>query len=156
MSFNEPIGFFVFDYAWILFIVVTIINALFLKARSSKIVKDNPDLRDGYDQLFKGYLFYMNIPWMVMGIGMIVGGVPSTFSYFAPRHGNFFVIAFHVSILILWFLSIWWLYFKGGAEFLVKYKGVFNRDIQSPLLIKIFFGISMLGGVAGMIFMWSL
>jgi hypothetical protein len=109
MPFNKPIGFFVFDYAWILFILVTVLNASILRVRSSRIVKEHPELQNGYDQLFKGYLLYMNIPWVVMGIGMIFGGVPSTLSYFAPRHGNLFVVAFHVSVVILWLLGIWWL-----------------------------------------------
>ena len=154
MSFNEPIGFFVFDYAWIFFILVTVLNAVILKARSSKIVRGRPELQDGYDQLFKGYLLYMNIPWVVMGIGMVFGRVPSTFSYFAPRHGNFFVIAFHVSIVILWLLSIWWLYLRGGAEFLAQYTGAFNRRVRSPLFIKMSFGLSLLGGIAAETVMW--
>lgn len=155
MSFDKPVGFFVFDYAWILFILVTILNAGILRVRSNRIVSEHPELKDGYDRLFKGCLLFLNIPWVVIGIGMIVGGVPSTFSFFAPRRGNLLVIAFHVSAVILWLLGIWWLYFKGGAEFLVKYRGVFNRDIQSPLLVKSLFGLSLLGGIVAEILMWS-
>jgi hypothetical protein len=156
MPFDEPNGFFVFDYAWIFLILVTIVNALILKARSASSVREHPELREGYDQLFKGYLLYMNIPWVVMGVGMLLGRVPSTISFFTPRHGNIFVIAFHLSVVFLWLLSIWWIYFKGGAEFLVRYKGVFNRDIQSPTVIKLFAGLMLLGGIVGMTFMWSL
>jgi hypothetical protein len=155
MSFDKPIGFVVFDYDWIFLILVTLINAFILKARSSKVVCKHPELRDGYNQVFIGYLVFLNIPWVVMAIGMLVGGVPSSFSYLRPREGNAFVIAFHVTIVILWLLSIWWVYFKGGAEFLVKYKGVISRDIQSPTTIKFYFGLALLGGIFGMIYMWS-
>lgn len=150
-----PVGNFIFDNAWILFIVVTVFNAFYLKARSQKIIAKQPDLQEGYDQLFKAYLIYLNIPWVVMGIGVLFGGVPSVFSFFRPRDGNIFVLAFHASIVILWVLSIWWLYFNAGAEFLVKYPGVFNQDIQSPTLLKVYFGLALAGGVMGMIFMWS-
>ena len=148
-------GNFIFDNIWVLFILVTVFNAFYLKNRSKKVVVKQPDLQEGYDQLFKGYLIYLNIPWLVMGIGVLLGGVPSAFSFFKPRDGNIFVLAFHASIVILWILSIWWLYFKGGAEFLVKYPGVFNQDIQSPILLKIYFGLALAGGVMGMVFMWS-
>jgi hypothetical protein len=89
-----------------------------------------------------------------MGIGMIFGGVPSTFTYFAPRHGNLFVIAFYISLVTLYLLGIWWIYFKGGAEFLVKYYGSLYRKYQSPLLVKTYFGISLLGGIVAMAVMW--
>jgi hypothetical protein len=55
MSFDKPIGIFIFDYAWVVFIFVTIINALLLKMRSNKIVEEHPDLQEGYDQLFPGW-----------------------------------------------------------------------------------------------------
>ena len=136
-------------------ILVTLINGFIFKRRSSVIVSKQPELRDGYDRLLKGYLIYFNIPSVIIAIGTLIGGVPSIISYFRPRDGNPFVIAFHIAVVIMWLLSIWWVYFKGGAEFLVKYKGFFNRDFQSPTNVKIFFGLTLLGGLLGMILMWS-
>ncbi len=156
MSLDQPIGLFIFDYAWILFILVTCINGLLMKARFTKIVERNPELQEGYDRLVKGYLICFNIPWVIMGLGMLLGGVPGTFSYFRPRAGNPFVISWYIAVVILWLLAIWWIYFRGGAEFLVKYKGVFNQDIRSPALVKIYIGLMLLGGVFGMYFMWRL
>ena len=150
-----PVGNFIFRNVWILFIVVTVFNAFYLKARSQKIIAKQPDLQEGYDQLFKGCLIYLNIPWAVMGIGILLGGVPSIFSFFNPRDGNIFVLVFHASLVILWILSIWWIYFNSGAEFLVKYPGVFNRDFQSPTHLKIYYALSLAVSVMGMIFMWS-
>jgi hypothetical protein len=151
-----PVGNFIFDNGWVLFILITVFNSFYLKARSQKIIAEKPDLQEGYDQLFKGYLTYLNIPWVVMGIGVLFGGVPGVFGFFNPRDGNIFVLAFHATVVILWILSIWWIYFKGGAEFLVKYPGVFNQDIKSPILLKVLFAVMLIGGIFGMAFMWSL
>jgi hypothetical protein len=151
-----PVGNFIFDNGWVLFILITVFNSFYLKARSQKIIVEKPDLQEGYDQLFKGYLTYLNIPWVVMGIGVLFGGVPGVFGFFNPRDGNIFVLAFHATVVILWILSIWWIYFKGGAEFLVKYPGVFNQDIKSPILLKVLFAVMLIGGIFGMAFMWSL
>jgi hypothetical protein len=146
---------FIFDNFWAFLILATVFNAFFLKARSQKIITKQPDLQEGYDQLFKAYLVYLNIPWVVMGIGIVFGGVPSFFSFFGLNEGNPFVLAFHVSIIVLWILSIWWLYFKGGAEFLAKYPGAFGPAIRSPTIIKIFSGLILAGGLMVMIIMWS-
>jgi hypothetical protein len=151
-----PVGNFIFDNGWVLFILITVFNSFYLKARSQKIIAEKPDLQEGYDQLFKVYLTYLNIPWVVMGIGVLFGGVPGVFGFFNPRDGNIFVLAFHATVVILWILSIWWIYFKGGAEFLVKYPGVFNQDIKSPILLKVLFAVMLIGGIFGMAFMWSM
>jgi len=151
-----PAGNIILDYGWIFLIFVTVFNAFNLKARSKKFIHKQPELREGYDQLFKGFLVYLNIPWIVMGIGILFGGVPGVLSFFRPRDGNIYVLAFHATVVILWILSIWWFYFNGGAEFLLKYPGVFNQDIIPSLtFLKIHFGLSLVGGVIGMILMWS-
>lgn len=150
-----PTGNFIFDNGWVLFIFVTVFNAFYLKARSQKNIAKQPELKEGYDQLFKGYLIYSNIPWIVMGIGVLLGGVPGVFDFLRPRDGNIFVLAFYATVVILWILSIWWIYFKGGAEFLIKYPGVFNQDIKSPILLKVLFGVMLIGGIFGMAFLWS-
>jgi len=149
-----PAGNFISDNAWMLFVLVTVINAFSLKMRSRKIVTQRPSLRKGYDQLFYGYLVFMNIPWLVMGIGVVFGGVHGIGSFFRPRDGNLFVLAFHLTILIFLILSSLWICFKGGAEFLVKYPGVFNQNIESPWLIKAYFGLSLAVGMIGIAFMW--
>lgn len=146
----------IFNYFWVLLIFASVFNAFYLKIRSKKFIEKQPELQEGYDQLFKGELIYLNIPWVVAGIGMIFGGVSDFFSFFRPRDGNLFVIAFHLTIIALWALTIWWIYFKSGAEFLIKYPGVFNYDIKSPVLMKILVGVMLAGGIMAMISMWSL
>jgi len=145
---------------WLLFIVVTIGNVLMLKHSSKKYILETPELEEGYNQLFKGMLFYGNIPWVVMGFGNLTGMTKSTFEYFFPSHMNPIVLAFHGSILFLWILSAWWIYFNEGAEFLEKHPGVVYRSSFSEdkrvtaKQIKMFFPLMLLGGVTAMIMMW--
>lgn len=144
----------IINNAWIFFILATIINAFILKIRSRKLIADHPDLEAGLNQLIKGFLIYLNLPWIVMGIGMVCGEVPGIFKYLNPREGNPFVIAFHITMLILWILFVWWLYFNSGAEFLVKYPRVFNLDLQSSTNIKVLLAFPLIGGIIAMALMW--
>ena len=48
-----------------MFIAVTIANRLILKYRSKKYKAEKPELEDGYDKYFKGWLFYGNIPGLL-------------------------------------------------------------------------------------------
>lgn len=137
---------------WLIAIGVTFANAYIIRSRAREAIARNPDLKEGYEKIFRGYLIYLNIPWVVMGIGILVGGVSSVFDYFNPRAGNPFVLVFHLSIIILWLLSIIWVYFRGGAEFLVAHPGVVN--IKSALVLKFLFALMLLGGVIALIAMW--
>ncbi|MCW7468305.1 hypothetical protein [Leptospira kanakyensis] len=136
-----------FNHIWIVFIVVTVFNAIVLKFRSQKYIKEKPELEPGYDKLVKGILFYGNIPWIIVGIGNLFQYTNSLIDYLYIKTLNPFVIIFHISILILWSLAFYWIYFNNGAEFLVKHPGLvrvkgggFFTEV-SPKMIQIFFGL---------------
>lgn len=140
---------------WLIAIGVTCVNAYVLRSRARTEIARNPALAEGYEQLVKGYLISLNLPWIVMGLGIMVGGTRGVFEYFDPRSGNPYVIAFHVTGIVLLALEIFWIYLAGGAEFLVKYPGVMNVEIKSPLVLKLLIGLMILGAIAAEIFMWS-
>ncbi|SRR5712692_8832245 len=140
---------------WVIAIGVTCVNAYLLRSRARKEIERNPELAEDYAQLLKGYLVFLNIPWLVMGLGILLGGTRGVFDYFDPRSGNFYVIAFHITIIVLWALTIFWVYLAGGAEFLVRYPGVMNVDINSPLVLKLLFALMLTGGIVAEIAMWS-
>jgi hypothetical protein len=141
---------------WVIAIGITCINAYQLRSRAQKEIELNPDLADGYAQLVKGYLIFLNLPWLVMGLGIIVGGTRNVFDYLDPRGGNAYVMIFHVTVIVLWVLSVFWIYFAGGADFLVRHPGAMNIEVKSPLVLKLLFGLMLLGGFAGEIAMWFL
>ena len=150
----------IFKHTWIMFIAVTIANGLILKYRSKKYTAEKPELEDGYDKSFKGWLFYGNIPWVIMMIGNLSGMTQNTFEYFNPKAMNAIVLVFHFSIILLWVLSVRWIYFKNGAEFIETHPGLIQKSSLSgntnvtAKQIKLFFPLMLLGGIAGMIMMW--
>ena len=150
-------------YFWVVAVIVTMINLLIFRKRAQKHIQDNPHLEEGYASLFRGYLLWMNIPWVVMGIGCTFGEVPSVWHYFRPRDGNPYVLAWFVSIFFLWILGTFWLFFRDGAETLVRHPGALefryglkNKDITNPVLIKAFWLLALAGGVVGVVLMWSI
>ncbi|OYT15639.1 MAG: hypothetical protein B7C24_11990 [Bacteroidetes bacterium 4572_77] len=143
-----------------MFIAVTIANGLILKYRSKKYIAQNPELEEGYDKYFKGWMIYGNIPWIIMMIGNLSGTTQNTFEYFNPKALNPMVLVFHFSIIILWILSARWIYFKNGAEFIENHPGLLQKSSFSgntnvtAKQIKLFFPLLLLGGIVGMGMMW--
>lgn len=148
-------------YFWAVAIVVTAINAAIMKRRSKRHIQEDPELAKGYDQLILGFFFLTNIPWVVMGFGCTVGGVPSVFHYFRPRDGDPFVIAWWISVFVLWLLTFYWVFLAKGAEKLAKYR-MFSfssfgtsGDVTNPTVVKLLILAMLAGGLfaAAMMFM---
>ena len=143
-----------------MFIAVTIANGLILKYRSKKYITQNPELENGYDKYIKGLLIYGNIPWVIIMIGNLSGITQNFFENFNPKAMNPMVLIFHFSIIVLWVLSVRWIYFKNGAEFIEKHPGLIQKSSFSgntnvtAKQIKLFFPLMLLGGITGMIMMW--
>jgi hypothetical protein len=142
-------------YFWAVAIAFTFVNAMIFKARSEKRINNNPQLAPGYAALYRGYLFWMNLPWVVMGIGCTVGGIPSTFAFFRPRDGNPYVLAWFATIFFIYLFGSFWIFFMRGAEVLAKHPGIFNHDISSPWLIKLLWLVSIAGGTFAAVMMWT-
>ena len=145
---------FIFNNFWILLILGSVYNAFLLKLRSRKFIQKQPELREGYDRLFIGELIYLNIPWVIAGVGIILGGVPGLFSYLTSGSGNLFILAFQLSIGVLCVLIGWWVFFKGGAEFLAKHPGALGPAIQSPALIRVLIGLLVAFGIFAIVSIW--
>lgn len=147
-------------YFWAIAIVITAINAAILKHRSKQHIQEEPELAKGYDQLILGFFFWTNIPWVVMGVGSTVGGVPSVFHYFRPRDGDPFVIAWWVSVFILWILSFYWIFLAKGAEKLAKYRMLICSSfgkagyVTNPTVVKLLVLLMLAGGIFAAVMMF--
>jgi hypothetical protein len=148
-------------YFWLIAIMVTGINWVMFRKRAQKYIKEKPELKEGYEALFRGYLLWMNIPWMVMGLGCTVGEVPSAWHYFRPRDGNLYVLAWFASVFFLWVFGTFWLFFRGGAETLARHPGAIEfrygfkiKGITRPVVIKAFWLLALTGGIVGVVLMW--
>lgn len=148
---NEPPF---FRHAWLIFIAVTVFNALILKFRCRAHIQQQPELAAGYQQFFNGVLLWGNLPWVVMGVGILFGGVHSVFSYLRPRDGNPFVLAWFGVVVALWLLGFYWLFARRGAEFLSEHPGLLRGNPKSPAMIRFFYCLMVAGGVVGLCFMF--
>jgi hypothetical protein len=156
----EPFAF-ISKYFWLLAIAFTGINLLIFKRRSRKHIKENPIVEKGYSVLFRGYLFWMNIPWLIMGIGIAFGGVPSVWHYFRPGDRNPYVLVWYGAVFALWIIGTVWLFFKGGAEMIAQHPGALEfsyglkrKEITNPKAIKVLWVMVLAGALCGVACLW--
>jgi hypothetical protein len=147
----------IFRNAWLLFIAITCANAAVWWARGKKEIATHPELEAGYRVLVRGLVLYGNLPWIVMGVGIMFGGVPSVFHYFNPRNGTF-VIAWYVTVVALWVAVSYWIFLRDGAVALIRHPGLLNLPVQEPWVLKASVVLMLVGGVTAfaMMFFWDI
>lgn len=152
---------FIFDHTWIIFIAVTIINGIIFKVRSQSYIAKNPDLKDGYNKLILGWLICFNIPWVIIGIGDLTGLTNDVWDYFPPDPMNPWVLVFHAYLVAFGVIGSYWIFLRGGADFLVKHPGIFRfggigsqKDITSTTTIKIVWSVIVAAGIANFLIAW--
>lgn len=138
-----------FKHFWAAFILMTFLNGAIMWRQASVYRERDPSLVEGYRSLIRGFVTWNNIPWAVMGAGILLGGVPSTFHYFDPMYPSPFVAAFFASTFVLWAAGSYWLFARGGAEQIVRHPGLVQPWLNSPARIKILWLLCLAGGVVG-------
>jgi len=144
-------------YFWIAFIVVTFINYVVLKIRVKPLIEKDASLEEGYNKILNSIVTWGNLPWVIMGYGIVTNHVSSISDYMKPQEMNPYVLLFVASIFLIYILLLRWIFFKEGAEMLLKHKGIFNkgvygRDSMSVKTIKFYSLLIVFIGVVVTIF----
>ena len=141
-------------------IMVTVANAFIFKWRSRAYSRNQPGLKRGYDKLFLVLLVVFNIPWVIIGIGNAASLSNNMFEYFNPSALHPVVLVFHTAVIGMLLLTVYWIYFRGGAAFLSRHPGLLRthgwggKTSMTATEVKIFMGIALLGCIAAMVSLW--
>jgi hypothetical protein len=146
---------FIFKYFWVIALFFTLLNTIIFKFRSGKYIKEKPELKEGYDRLILGYGFWMSLPFLIMGFGIVSGNVSNVLAFFRPRDGNPYVLAFFGCIVSEWILTIYWVFFRNGAETLCQYPGFLRGMPSNPTMVKGFTLLCIAGGAVALFMFFS-
>ena len=117
-------------YFWLIGIIFSLWEHYQWTSRRNEVVARRPELADSYGRVMWGNTLFYSLPWIVMGSGIMLGGAQA-FDYFHACSGNPFVAAFHLTVFLqVLTLSLWVLFFGGGA-YLARYME------RSPLVVKL-------------------
>ena len=124
------------QWFWAICILTLIVNGTFAWLRAYKVYKDRPEELSRYVTVIRGYIAWPSIPWLIMAIGIMTGGVPSFYHFARVRDGNPFVISFYICAFLLWVIGTRWVFARGGADLLAKYP-VAIRVVTSARAVKV-------------------
>ena len=146
---------FLAKWFWIPMILVTLFNYRIMSSRTQTMAQGDPVRQAGYAYLLKVYYFSTLLPFIVMGMGIVFGGVPTVFHFFRPQDGNPFVLAYYATLFTLWILGFYWVFFRSGAQTLAHHPGVITKS-ENPLLIKLMVLFGLVAGIAAVFMLYQL
>ena len=130
---------FLLRYLWLVAIGGLILHACIWRHRGRPYIAQNPELEKGYRWLTRQFVIWNSITWLVMGLGVIFGGVPSVWFYMIPllrllgvttppipKPLDFWLFAAYASGSLVEAIKTYWFWFLGGAEMLVKHPGLYG------------------------------
>jgi hypothetical protein len=82
----------IFRNFWLLALVITGINTLIYQRRIQVLTREHPERAEGYQHFLIGFVAVNAVVWLVMGVGIMIGGVPTIFASFHLASGNPFVL----------------------------------------------------------------
>ena len=112
-------------YFWLAGIIFTVINANMWWSSVQRFVRKDPSLEAGYRRLYWGFILSLSTPWLVMGLGLVLGQVAGMFEFVRPLDGNLFVFMWWLVIIGLVAIATFWICLGGGAEMLESHPGVY-------------------------------
>lgn len=120
------------DYAlknvWLICIVATVINAFLFRYRVEHYIAEDPERERGYNDMLKVMLVFLNMPWVIIGIGNSNGMTSSIVEYTYLHPSPPIVQIFYAYILITLLIIGRWVIYGSGAEFLERHPGLLDKS----------------------------
>jgi len=107
-------------YFWLVCLAITAINyARGIRSLSSKAPADPLGSPEAIE-LRRWFAIGQGLPWVVMGWAIMLGGVPNIWYFFRPQDRNPYVLAWFATVFGLALYFAYWVFFRGGAEKVVR------------------------------------
>ena len=144
-----------FRHFWFVFIAVTVANGYAWWSNVQNRIRADPDLEPGYRRLYWGYMIWCNVPWILMGVGILSGQVAQVHDFLRPSGGNLFVLMWYGAMGALLCLGTYWIFLCGGAELLERHPGVFMIPPWSASKLRLFWLglVAWNAGIATLLFL---
>jgi len=145
----------ILKHLWLLFLVTGVFNGWKQWRQLESNIREDPERAGGYRGLFRWYLFWTNLPWVLMGIGIMAGKVSNIFEYLIPPAGNMWVLYWWAAIGLIMFAGTCWILLGRGAETLAAHPGLPMVPRLAPRQLRWAWFYLCLGELAVVAFLWS-
>ena len=106
---------------WLLCLLFGLFNYRRASGEARVRFAGDPQRGAAAERLLRLFATFNALPWLVMGVGVLLGGVPGVWNYFRPQDGNPFVLAWLAAIFGVSLAFAVFVFAFDGAAKMVEY-----------------------------------
>jgi hypothetical protein len=100
-------------------------------------IKVDPSLRRPLNRLYGGFVFWLSLPFLMMGMGIATGNVDNIFQYLRLDSGNPYIIGFQALTFAEDALFIYWVFFRRGDHLLALHTEIAHARPKFRVAVRI-------------------
>lgn len=140
---------------WFLALAATVVGAYVFQRRFTALAAAHPERADGYERALTWFTGLSGGLWLLMGVGIVAGGVPSVLSYLDPARGNMYVLLWHAAVVGALLAGAVWVFLRGGARFVVDHPGLLHVAPSRPGQVKLLYTLCLVAGLVVEAALWA-
>lgn len=123
-------------YVLVLFCIVLVLGHILLSSQvPKKTEKGILPTKSEIETFRRNLKIAICSPQLLYGLIVIFSGKPTlAFTTEKPDWSNIFVISYWILNFLTWFLIIWWLWVKDGANYLARFTPAFNLNVNANVI----------------------
>lgn len=151
-SFPLPVVLFI-KYFWFVATAINIYTVLMAWGTTKKLIAEKPENKQILNHSVRWLSVLYIIPFLLLGIFQTQGGFKHPFFIFSGNYSNIFILLSWLSLIAMWSLGCYWIFFKGGAKAFAMLKPVTLKGVNiNEIGAKLFFGFFFVFGLIIFVF----
>lgn len=122
---------------WMFAILSLVASAAFWRIEARGRIKADPTLREPLNRLYGGFVFWLSLPFLVMGAGIVTGHADNVFEYLRFDAANPFILSFHAVVFAEDALFLVWVFFRNGDELMVLHTEIVDAKAKLRIALRI-------------------
>lgn len=148
-----PEPWFIYDFVWLLFAAVNLLNLVITHFRFVAIVRDEPELKNESKQLMKWLFIFGCLPFLLLYLIQYLGGFHNAFYIFSTNYHNLYIVLGQSVFILLSLAYLYSILLGGGASTLIRFRKAFRGMPANEMQLKMLTLFSFLGGAVSFYFM---
>lgn len=151
-SFSLPVVI-LLKYFWLIATFINIYTVFIANVTTKKLISEEPKNERVLKQAIRWITVLYLVPFLLLGIFQVLGGFKHPLFIFSGDYSNIFILLSWLSLIAMWALGCYWIFFKDGAKAFAMLKPLSLRGVNiNETGAKLFFGFFLVFGLVAFIF----
>jgi hypothetical protein len=138
---------FPYEYIWVFFAAINLLNLAYIKFRMAAIVRNNRGLERESRIVMKWFFIFSVLPFLLLALLQYLGGFHHAFYLLSNNYHNPYIVLGWAVVILLDMSLLYAMLLGGGATLLIKFHQAFPRIQKNETMIKLGTVLGVIGSL---------